>query len=156
MQTFLPYPHWQDSAAVLDDRRLRKQTWECRSIMRALAGISKGWANHCITRMWTGNEWALWFFWDACWGEAKKRGLNGVADSGDMMPFTHFPGSYKDGPPPVWLRDERIFTAYRSHLLAKDEKFYRQWGWDEPAVSGYCAPDKNGNWKMYSTKEQKQ
>lgn len=152
MQTFLPCPHWQDSAAVLDDRRLVRQTQECQTIMKALAGLTKGWTNHCITRMWRGNEWALWFFWDACWGEAKKRGLDGICDSGDMMPHIFFPCRNYNAP--EWFTDKRIFTAYRSHLLAKDEGFYRQWGWTEPAVSGYWAPDKDGNWIMYSDEEQ--
>lgn len=46
MQIFLPYKDIYKTAEALDKRRLNKQILECRQILNALYGKSKGWANH--------------------------------------------------------------------------------------------------------------
>ena len=44
MQTFLPHPHWQDSAACLDDHLLPKTDWQGnpRSGTEEPAGMDPG------------------------------------------------------------------------------------------------------------------
>lgn len=54
MQTFLPYPSFTESAKVLDMKRLGKQRVECKQIINALEGTSKGWQNHPAAIMWRG------------------------------------------------------------------------------------------------------
>ena len=58
MQTFLPYPSFTASAAVLDYRRLGKQRVECYQIHRALTA-GGGWAHHPAVTMWRGSVVAL-------------------------------------------------------------------------------------------------
>ena len=59
MQTFLPYPDFERTAEVLDDRRLGKQRVEVLQILNAMHRTSGGWVNHPATRMWRGYEPAL-------------------------------------------------------------------------------------------------
>ena len=64
MQTFLPFPDYARSAAVLDDSRLRKQCVEVGQILSAVNAIwvedrETGWQNHPATRMWVHNGPAL-------------------------------------------------------------------------------------------------
>ena len=46
MQTFLPFPDFQQSAAVLDHVRLGKQRVEALQILRALVIPEYGWQSH--------------------------------------------------------------------------------------------------------------
>ncbi len=59
MQTFLPYPDFEASARVLDDRRLGKQRVEALQVLRALTRAQYGWKHHPAVRMWAGHEEAL-------------------------------------------------------------------------------------------------
>jgi hypothetical protein len=59
MQTFLPFPSFEQSLQSLDYRRLGKQRVETKQILMALLGESKGWVNHPATKMWRGHEHAL-------------------------------------------------------------------------------------------------
>ena len=59
MQTFLPYRSFAASARVLDDRRLGRQRAEVLTILGALAGRHRGWAQHPVVGMWRGYEDAL-------------------------------------------------------------------------------------------------
>ncbi|MFA6358988.1 MAG: pyrimidine dimer DNA glycosylase/endonuclease V, partial [Candidatus Omnitrophota bacterium] len=56
MQTFLPYPDYKKCAQVLDRQRLSKQRVECKQILLANTGQSKGWTHHPVTLMWRGFE----------------------------------------------------------------------------------------------------
>ena len=145
MQTFLPYPDFAESARALDPKRLRSQTWECRQVLKGNLGLSKGWANHCVTRLWSGCEASLLEFWKACWEcRSSDRGYADPAEFAGVVPGT--------GNPP-WLGDPAIHSAYRSHLLSKSADYVR-FLWTEPAVSGYWAPDKHWDWKLYSAGEE--
>ena len=54
MQTFLPYESFEESASVLDWRRLGKQRVEGMQIINAINNPKKqGWQNHPATIMWT-------------------------------------------------------------------------------------------------------
>ena len=48
MQTFLPYANFEDSAKVLDWRRLGKQRVEADQILNIISGKTEklGWRNH--------------------------------------------------------------------------------------------------------------
>jgi hypothetical protein len=59
VQTFLPYPDFARSAAVLDDRRLGKQRVETLQILRALTRPDYGWRHHPAVLMWKGHEVSL-------------------------------------------------------------------------------------------------
>ena len=73
MQTFLPYPEFDKSAAVLDRQRLGKQRVEAYQIIRAIT-VGSGWSNHPIVKMWTGFENALKLYSKAIITEWIRRG----------------------------------------------------------------------------------
>lgn len=127
MQTFVPYPDFAKSAAVLDMKRLGKQRVETLQILNALTGASKGWVNHPATRMWRGHTealcaygvaicdaWTAKGYQDTC----KAKMMNLVAPSSLSMPS--------------WWGDPVVHASHRSNLLRKDPEFYSQFGWDEP------------------------
>ena len=74
MQTFLPYSDYDQSAAVLDYRRLGKQRVEAKQIMFALSDPNYGWQNHPAVRMWRGHEYQLAQYGIAICYEWRKRG----------------------------------------------------------------------------------
>ena len=80
MQTFLPFPDFQQSAAVLDRARLGKQRVEALQTLRALVIPEYGWQSHPAIRMWMGYVPALTLYgltmvdeWTARGGEDTTR-----------------------------------------------------------------------------------
>ena len=59
MQTFLPYPDFTATAAVLDVRRLGKQRVEALQVLRAMTVPEYGWRHHPVAKMWAGYDEAL-------------------------------------------------------------------------------------------------
>jgi len=122
MQTFLPYPEFDKSAAVLDRQRLGKQRVEAYQIMRAIAH-GGGWSNHPITKMWMGFENALKLYSNVMVEEWIRRGyLNTM----EIYGLTGMKISY-----PWWLGIEEFHASHRAALLAKDYCYYSKYGWTE-------------------------
>lgn len=130
MQTFLPYPDFERSAACLDNRRLGKQRVECMQILNALNGVQKGWRNHPAVKMWAGHELALESYMAACIVEWRKRGFK------NTMVAANFPSATM----PSWFGNENFHAAHRSNLLRKDPAWYGQFGWTEPDNLDYVWP----------------
>ena len=79
MQTFLPYESYEQSAKVLDDKRLGKQRSECVIILKTLLGVyskesRRGWPHHPATKMWCGYELSLTNYAEAICAEWIRRG----------------------------------------------------------------------------------
>ncbi|MEW9550070.1 MSMEG_6728 family protein [Nonomuraea sp. NPDC050783] len=150
MQTFLPYPDFAATAAVLDPRRLGKQRVETLQILRALTVPGYGWRHHPVVKMWAGYEEALIRYglvvcdtWcamgrlDTCAttmttelarlrGTPVVRSQPELADAGELPP---------------WLGDEALHRSHRSSLLRKDPEFYRpKFGYEEPDDLEYVWP----------------
>lgn len=111
LQTFLPYADYDESARVLDNKRLFKQAVEALQIMQAMTqrrlvsqyqgqgprGGTKwlplpedqwyiehrrvGWGNHPATRMWVGAGFELLQYQDAICAEVRRRGR----DDGNLV-----------------------------------------------------------------------
>ena len=142
MQTFLPYPDFDRSAAALDDRRLGKQRVEALQVLRALTVPGYGWRHHPAVLMWRGHEEALAAYGVAICRAWCGRGFNDTCDlkiraevaalgiehvrSQDELAANH------DLPP--WLGDEQFHLSHRSSLVRKDPGHYR-------AVFGDDVPD---------------
>src|SRR4051794_37380613 len=133
MQTFLPYPGFAASAAVLDERRLGKQRVEALQVLRALTRPGYGWQHHPAVRMWRGREEALAAYglamaaeWcrrghpDTCAStiradlaaagfDAEPRGEEALASAGAM---------------PWWLGDPAVHASHRAALVRKDPDHY--------------------------------
>ncbi len=137
MQTFLPYPNFEESVEALDDRRLGKQRVEARQILRALekrrTGEPGGWKNHPAVLMWEGHEDALKAYGDAAIREWVSRGFR------NAMPLL-LPGGASELPP--WLGREEFHASHRANLLRKDPGWYGRFGWTEEPAEGYWWPTK--------------
>jgi hypothetical protein len=133
LQTFLPYPDFDETAAVLDARRLGKQRVEVIQIVRALTVPDYAWKQHPAVLMWKGHEealgaygsavvrrWCALGFADTCeatiaaglaaFGVGRIRSQAVLAEAGEL---------------PTWLGDERLHLSHRSALVRKDPEHYR-------------------------------
>ncbi len=135
MQTFLPYESFEESASVLDWRRLGKQRVEGMQIINAINNpTQKGWVNHPATIMWKPYLPALKHYTNVIIREWIARGYN------NNMEFYEV----KDMVLPHWLGNEKIHSSHRANLLRKDLEYYSQFGWDENPKSPYVWHDVEG------------
>lgn len=142
MQTFLPYVDFKHCARVLDRQRLGKQRVECKQILDALHGRSKGWASHPAVLMWRGYERALLDYAFATTFEWAHRGyednmraiLNGCYMALISAPYRR----------PQWLGDQRVHGSHRAALLYKMPEHYRQFRWKDEAKLNYFWPVTTG------------
>jgi hypothetical protein len=149
MQTFLPYPSFAESAAVLDRNRLNNQRSEAKTILRIVTGElpNSRWSNHPAVRMWRDNPLTLALYaiaiceaWIALgyqeslipWFELRREKLT------EQLQRTNaciFPES-----PPVWLGDQKFHSSHRAALLFKNPTHYGQFGWIEEPKIEYVWP----------------
>jgi hypothetical protein len=150
MQTFLPYPHFAESAKVLDYRRLGKQRVE---VLQLLSALSNGpdkwvtthygapvkratpWYNHPAAKMWRGYEDALVYYGAVMCREWLNRGYKDTC----LDKIQSFATKSVITEPP-WLGDSDFHAAHRSNLLRKDPVHYGQFGWTEPNDLPYIWP----------------
>jgi hypothetical protein len=126
MQTFLPFPDFQQSAAVLDRQRLGKQRVETLQTLRALVIPEYGWQSHPAIRMWMGYVPALTLYgltvvdeWTARGGEDTTR-----EKIMEFAPQAAHPAYAAKIPMPPWLGAPELHLSHRSRLIAKDPRFY--------------------------------
>lgn len=134
MQTFLPYPGFDDTARVLDARRLGKQRVETIQVLRALTVPGYGWRHHPAAAMWAGYEEALVRYGlDVCaaWcelGHGDTCAASLVADlrttTGVEMVRTQTELGTA-GELPLWLGDTAFHLSHQSALVRKDPTHYR-------------------------------
>ena len=140
MQTFLPYPSFNESAKCLDYRRLGKQRVEAYQILRALTGESKGWVNHPATKMWRGYEVALAKYGSEMCKEWKRRGYkDSLYDKFALYVAAHIDRYTLTFQLPSWI-DGPIHASHRSNLLRKNKEFYSKYEWVEPDNLSYVWP----------------
>lgn len=146
MQTFLPYPDFAPSAAVLDDRRLGKQRVEALQILRALHLHDYGWATHPAVLMWRGHTAALVSYgltivaaWQARGhGDTTRDNIAEFAGADDPADQVTLAAA---GRLPPWLGWEPFHRSHRSALLRKDPGHYRpRFGAAEPDDLDYVWP----------------
>lgn len=126
MQTFLPFPDFRQSAAVLDRVRLGKQRVEALQILRALVIPEYGWQSHPAVQMWMGHVPALTLYglsmvdeWTARGGEDSTRDK-----IMEFAPQAAHPAYAAKIPMPPWLGNPELHLSHRSRLIAKDPRFY--------------------------------
>lgn len=139
MQTFLPYPSFRKSAAVLDMRRLGKQRVEVLQILNTLHGVRLGWRNHPAVRMWRGYEDALALYGLLVSREWKLRGHKDTCFEkiGRFVPegFSHPIRR------PPWLGEPRLHISHRAALVRKLPEHYRPLFPDvDPTLEYYWPP----------------
>jgi len=145
VQTFLPYPGFAESAAVLDLPRLGKQRVETLQILRALQFPDYGWRNHPAVLMWRGRVPALVSYGLSCVAAWCALGhADSTADQiGEFAPQVagmSQPELRRRGLLPGWLGNERLHRSHRSRLIAKDPGSYRPLFADTPDGLDYYWP----------------
>ena len=146
MQTFLPYPSFAESAAVLDTARLGKQRIETMQILRAVLLPTYGWQRHPVVAMWRGFVPALTAYGLAVTDTWRARGhadtvraqLVEFAPEVDGTPQEELAAA---GLLPPWIGDEAVHESHRSRLIAKDPAFYRPAFPGTPEGLEYVWPD---------------
>lgn len=133
MQTFLPYPDFAATAAVLDPRRLGKQRVEVLQILRGLTMPGYGWRHHPAVKMWAGYEEALVRYgleicrvWSAL-GHADTCATSlttELASRCGVSPVRGQPELAATGDLPPWLGDPALHLSHRAALLRKDPERY--------------------------------
>ena len=128
MQTFLPFPDFQQSAAALDRVRLGKQRVEALQILRALVIPEYGWQSHPAIRMWMGYVPALTMYGLAMVDEWTARGGEDTTRQKIMefAPQAAHPDYAAKIPMPPWLGNPDFHLSHRSRLIAKDPRFYTE------------------------------
>ena len=141
MQTFLPYESFEESASVLDWRRLGKQRVEGMQIINAISGVPrkdgrpyKGWLNHPCSVMWKPYLPALKLYTNIIIKEWEDRGYNNNMKYYDV----------EDIVIPHWIGNERIHSSHRANLLRKDYEYYSKFGWTENSEDPYVWHDVEG------------
>ncbi len=123
MQTFLPYPDFAASAAVLDQARLGKQRVETLQALRALLIPDYGWQRHPAIRMWMGYVPALSLYGRAMVREWVARGH---ADTTGPLIREFAPDADPDTVAlPPWLGDPGVHLSHQSNLIQKAPEIYR-------------------------------
>lgn len=123
MQTFLPYPDFAASAAVLDRQRLGKQRVETMQITRAILG-GGGWSRHPVTLMWRGHLGALLAYQRAVCGEWVGRGYRDTCLVKMEKDIIDELGYYPEPLLPPWFDDVDLHLAHQSNLVRKNPAFY--------------------------------
>jgi hypothetical protein len=151
VQTFLPYPSFGASAAVLDGRRLGKQRVEALQVLRGLTVPGYGWRRHPAVRMWAGYEEALVRYGlEVCgvWtetGRADTCAATMVADLRSRLPDGGPVRTQEElaaaGELPPWLGLPEFHRSHRSALVRKDPDYYRERFPDVPDDLPYVWPD---------------
>lgn len=140
MQTFLPSPSYDESARVLDNKRLGKQRVETKQILLALPKTEGGWINHPATKMWRGHEVSLCQYGLAmCW-EWQRRGYKDSLYDFFAAALAQYEEDGRTFLPPPWLGEDKVHASHRSNLLRKDREFYSQYGWAESDDLPYVWP----------------
>lgn len=145
MQTFLPYPRFDASAAVLDDQRLGKQRVETLQILRALVWPSyRGWKNHPATAMWRGFTPALVSYGIAMCDEWERRGHADAVRLSLLEFVVGEPATQADlaraGRTPPWLGSLALHRSHRAALARKLPEHYGRWFGDVDVDEAYYWP----------------
>ena len=137
MQTFLPYPDFEQTAYVLDRLRLGKQRVETLQILNTLE-TGTGWIHHPAVKMWIGYELVLVDYQVAICEEWSRRGYRDTCLNKTFSIYDRFemPGTKT----PPWLGNPDFHASHRSNLLRKDYNWYSKFGWSEPNDLPYLWP----------------
>ena len=155
MQTFLPYPSFNESAEVLDDRRLGKQRVEALQLTYALLGIGpdfeprdSAWRNHPAAKMWWGHCRSLICYGMVCCLSWKARGFTDSV----LQSFVNlqenakwianlYPIEKDKVIKPRWVGDANFHRAHQSNLVRKDADYYSPKFPDVPNNLPYIWPE---------------
>ena len=148
MQTFLPYVSFEESARVLDLKRLGKQRVEVIQIVRALTVPGYAWKSHPAVLMWQGHEEALGRYGLVMCAVWVERGFDDTCAGTIVEDLAEYGVSEirteqalrEAGAMPPWTTDEHVLESHRSALVRKDPELYGPLFPDAPADLPYVWP----------------
>jgi hypothetical protein len=163
MQTFVPLTSgFEETAKVLDNKRLNKQALEGWQILMTLFELNpqgehripKGWVNHPAVKMWRGHEVTLYLYIQEMVEEWKRRGFNSTIGekAHATMKAALALGKLGDTPSmlPHWMSNPELFkqitSSHRQALLVKDYAWYHQFNW--PEDTGVAPTEYNYIWPV--------
>lgn len=126
MQTFLPYPNFETTAACLDDQRLGKQRVETWQIYQALTRPDYGWQNHPAVKMWRGHSVWLLIYGEAICEAWRSRGFKDTL----LDKFKHELRTldfFSKGSRPNWWNNAAFHESHQSNLCRKAPWYYRDY-----------------------------
>ena len=135
--TFLPLPSFEETAKVLDMRRLGCQRSECLLLLKTLYGEDTRWQYHKIVSMWAGYEFALAVYGCNICAEWIRRGYK---DTTLPKIAAYLPQDSSKIIYPSW--DERLYSSHRAALLYKAPEWYVRFGWKESPKIDFYWPTK--------------
>ena len=116
MQVFIigsPY----ETAFCLDPKRLNKQIVECKQILSAISGESKGWVNHPVTKMYRFHE---------AWLALYMQCLQAYKDGNYLRACQYSKEADSVRPP---FHTDLYCTHMRRRLYTKDPQWYSAASW---------------------------
>jgi hypothetical protein len=114
VQTFLPYPDFEQSARVLDRKRLGNQRSE------ALVLVRGGWRRHPASRMWEGHFYQLAEYGITMCRVWLEQGYNDAL----LERFCEVQASFSDTGLPSWFGDPAFHVTHQSNLVRKLPSYY--------------------------------
>lgn len=134
MQTFLPCPSFEETARILDYRRLGKQRVEGLQILNIITkpDYTGSWMHHPAVNMWRGYNSALKLYVNTMIEEWIRRGYRNT--------MQYYEIRLDELLYPWWFGDMAFHDSHKSNLLRKYPDYYRQFGWDVPDDLPYVWP----------------
>jgi len=145
MQTFLPFPSYERSVKLLDDKRLGKQRVEAYQILKAVlmphSKCAKTWGNHPAVKMWNGYGFGLYNYLEHACLEWKKRGFrdNTLSKANKLIQRKI---DKSGGLFPPWVGKRKFHLSHQSNLLRKSPKHYGKYFKNVPNNLPYFWPVK--------------
>jgi hypothetical protein len=140
MQTFLPSANIQNSAMLLDNKRLNKQILEGYQILNVLSGQSPtgGWRNHPAVLMWKGFERGLWEYVQAMVREARNRGIRTENNEANLNRLKDLCWDIWGNNRPEFWHDNnkvmRLTTTHKANLFDKDPIYYVKFAYAKHSI----------------------
>jgi len=129
MQTFVPFDNFEDSAAVLDSKRLNKQLLEGRQIYKILASnqTSGAWVNHPAVKMWRGFDTALFEYLRVIKDECLYRNIQ-TEKNWNALTEMHEWNWHRGNSivMPHWWGNDKVHQSHRNNLYRKDSEHYAE------------------------------
>jgi len=133
MITFLPSENFQETAKILDNRRLGSQRREAYGILMSHL-VNGELSRHTVGRMWEGYTDALIDYTITICVEWEQRGFRDTIRE-KIKERSSF--IYER---PWWLGKDILHSSHRSNLLRKDPIYYGRFGWSELPLLPYYWP----------------
>ena len=130
MQTFIPDKAFDNSAKILDNKRLNKQILEGYQILKVLNNPDPraAWRNHPAAKMWEGHEQALFEYIMAMVKQAEFRGIKTDKNKENLFSLRLQTLSNWGNGLPKWYNNKeelkRITDSHKANLYRKDPEYY--------------------------------